>query len=102
MTNEKFVELEDLLGSESDEITNSVALKKSLYMRERFLELDGEVYCNGTLVPSKDIVMLLNNADDIIFSLKKTLQYIIKENVDLTRYENDDELFLYLENKGVI
>ena len=71
-------------------------------MIKRF-ELENSIMkCNGLEIKKDEAIMLLNESDDIIFSLKKAFGYIIENNFDLTDYNNDDELFVYLEKIGVI
>lgn len=71
-------------------------------MIKRF-ELENRIMkCNGLEIKKDEAIMLLNESDEIIFSLKKAFGYIIENNFDLTDYNNDDELFVYLEKIGVI
>lgn len=71
-------------------------------MIKRFELENGIMKCNGLEIKKDEAIMLLNETDDIIFSLKKAFEYIIENNFDLTDYNNDDELFVYLEKIGVI
>lgn len=71
-------------------------------MIKRFELENGIMKCNGLEIKKDEVIMLLNESDEIIFSLKKAFGYIIENNFDLTDYNNDDELFVYLEKIGVI
>jgi len=71
-------------------------------MEKRFSIKEKMINCNNHPITNKEAVYLLNEADSIIFNLKKAFNYCIMHNVDLLEFENDDELFLYLEEIGVI
>ena len=71
-------------------------------MIKRFELENGIMKCNGLEIRKDEAIMLLNESYEIILFLKQAFRYIIENNFDLTDYNNDDELFVYLEKIGVI
>ena len=61
----------------------------------------GEMTCNNQPISSKEAVMLLNMADDSIYSLYTVINYCIANEINLGDYKDNDELFSELEKNGV-